>query len=446
MTQPRLSVLSRRARGGFALLMALWVAVLAVAVLVVVQAYGNRQAGAGQESLARVRAFWAARAGVEATLARLAWNTESPDLADGFRVMDDMVDVAQGDLGGATYIVSHAHLREQKDVLGPVDAHAMLHIGRTGGQQLLSIPLMTEEVVAGITDWIDEDDDVTLGGAEISQYLSNPRPYGPRNAMFRSLVEMELVNYAEQDLIRGEDWNMNFRLDPEENDRDLAWPGDNADGILDRGWAEYLTAASVDSWLSVEGEERLVLSDATASDISSRIGVTADQAEVIATHIETAQTLGEFISTPLNQFQDPETNQPINANVEPLTTDQLVKLLDETTLIDVPPGAVPGKLNLNTAEAEVLELIMDATTVTSVIAARDARAASGGWTSIVDLSEVEGFGLDVLANLYEVADVRSNVYIVPVVGKDTKTGIKVEMIATLDRSTLPVVIREFRVR
>ncbi|MCA9278943.1 MAG: general secretion pathway protein GspK [Phycisphaeraceae bacterium] len=437
---------SLRSQRGFALLMALWVAVLAVAILVVVQAYGNRQAGAGQEALAKVRAYWAARAGVEATLARLAWNTESPDLADAFRVMDDMVDVAEGDLGDATYVVSHAHLREEKDVLGPIDAHAMLNIGRTSGEQLLNIPLMTEDVIAGITDWMDDDDDVTVGGAEISQYLSNPRPYGPRNAMFRSLAEMELVNYAEQDLIRGEDWNMNFRLDPEENDRDFAWPGDNGDGVLDLGWAQYLTTASVDSWLSVEGEERLILTDASASEISSRIEVSAEQADVIAKHVESAQTLGDFIRTPLNELQDPETNQPINADVEPLTTDQLVKLLDETTLADIPAGAVPGKLNINTADEEVLELIMDSTAVSRVVAARDSRVGSGGWTSIVDVMEVDGFGRDVVANLYEIADIRSNVYIVPVVGRDKKSGIKVEMIATLDRSTLPVVIRELRVR
>ena len=50
------------------------------------------------------------------------------------------------------------------------------------------------------------------------------------------------------------------------------------------------------------------------------------------------------------------------------------------------------------------------------------------------------------AQLYDVLDVRSNVYICRSLGRDSATGIEIEIIATLDRSTLPVVIREVRVR
>jgi hypothetical protein len=41
---------------------------------------------------------------------------------------------------------------------------------------------------------------------------------------------------------------------------------------------------------------------------------------------------------------------------------------------------------------------------------------------------------------------RSNVYVVTCKGVDERTGLEVEMIATLDASSLPAVIREIRVR
>jgi hypothetical protein len=51
-----------------------------------------------------------------------------------------------------------------------------------------------------------------------------------------------------------------------------------------------------------------------------------------------------------------------------------------------------------------------------------------------------------LAQIYNVLTVRSNVYVVTCRGRDVKTGIEVEMVATIDRSTLPVKITELLTR
>ena len=53
---------------------------------------------------------------------------------------------------------------------------------------------------------------------------------------------------------------------------------------------------------------------------------------------------------------------------------------------------------------------------------------------------------DVLADLMDLIDVRSNVYRVTCRGRDTSTGAEVEIVATLDRSTIPVVIKDLIVR
>jgi len=51
-----------------------------------------------------------------------------------------------------------------------------------------------------------------------------------------------------------------------------------------------------------------------------------------------------------------------------------------------------------------------------------------------------------LANIYELLCVRSSVYVVTSRGRDARTGLEVEMMATLDRSRLPVVLTEVLVR
>lgn len=474
-----------RSNNAFAILSALWITILAAAVVAAVQVFSMEQSARGTEAIARTRALWAARAGIEATIARLAFNTEQPDLASALTVVDDMVDVARGDLGvaggqGASYEVAHAHRRDAKDVLGPFDEHSLLNVHTMGMQQLMNMPLMSEEIVAGLIDWTDSDDDVTIGGAEISQYMALPRPYEPRNAPMRSIEEMELFLFADRGTVRGEDWNGNLRLDASEADGVRSWPVDDGNGVLDRGWAGLISARSVGGGLSASGQQRLVLREGTQSasedgppvastgDLISRLKVNDAQARVIEQHAQTAQTLGDFVRTPLNRLRDPETNQPINTGVEPLTADQLVLLLDECALESLPRGSVPGKLNLNTADEEVLELIGDPgsaqaaddtnlggrtlTTSTNsdaasaIVSARAGVSGKGGFTSIVDLLSVPGFTPEAVAEWYEIADVRSNVYVVPVRGRDQRTGLEVEMIAVLERSDLPVVIKEIRVR
>ena len=161
-----------------------------------------------------------------------------------------------------------------------------------------------------------------------------------------------------------------------------------------------------------------------------------------------AQTLGQFISTPLNTVVDPATNQPFDRNARDLTRDQLATLLDETALTELPPGALPGKLNINTCDEEVLEYVPGMTfeLADAIVSERESRLGNGGFLSIVDLLDIEGMTPQVVAALYESLDTRSTVYTATSRGRDEATGVEYEMIVTFDRSTLPVSIREIRVR
>jgi hypothetical protein len=51
-----------------------------------------------------------------------------------------------------------------------------------------------------------------------------------------------------------------------------------------------------------------------------------------------------------------------------------------------------------------------------------------------------------LSRIAGILDTRSNAFIVSSRGRDAKTGIEVEIVATVDRSTLPATITEIRIQ
>lgn len=123
---------------------------------------------------------------------------------------------------------------------------------------LLWIPNMTPELADAILDWLDEDDQVREFGAERDDYLALPTPYErTTTGGLKSLDELLLVMGVTPELLYGEDANRNGRLDPNEDDGDLRPPADNADGILDRGWAAYLTVRSAERNLRSDGTDRI---------------------------------------------------------------------------------------------------------------------------------------------------------------------------------------------
>jgi len=424
-------------RRGFATILVVWVVAVSAVLLATLQAVSLRQASEGREALARVRAYWAARGGVEATIARLENDTEDPDPSDPYRVVVDMEDVAQGEVDGAEYVIRHTY--NGVEVLGPADAHAKMNIATMSSAALLLLPYMGEDMADAIVDWMDSDDDVSTYGAESSQYQQQAYPYLARNGPARTLAELELVLGVEPEYVRGDDQNLNGVRDP----------GEGTGGEFETEWSELITPASVDGGLSITGQARLDLPFADPNEVAQRLTITSQQAEaIVSVAAGPNATIGSFISTPLPTLAQQAGVQ--NANLIPdLTDEQLALLIGESTigalLDDGTPK--PGKININTAPDEVIELLpVDIGVVDALIAARNSRG-SLGFASIMEIIEESPLiSRQQLAQLYDMVDVRSNVYIARCVGRDTNTGIEVEIIATLDRSTLPVVIREVRVR
>ncbi|HYE02436.1 MAG TPA: type II secretion system protein GspK [Phycisphaerales bacterium] len=430
--------------------MVLWTIALTAVVLVATQAAAWRDAGAGRQAVAEVRARWAARAGLEAMVAALAAATLDPQSAGGLVVLDDLAEVAEGTLWMASYGVSHD--TAQGPVVGPSDAHSRPNVNLLNEEELMTLPGMTPDIAQAIMDWTDPDDDARESGAESGHYLSSRRfPYAPRNAPMRSIAELELVAGVTPQMVRGEDWNLNGLLDPEEDDGPVSWPPDDADGVLSAGWSGLLTSVSASGGLGRSGEERLDLASAEDDEIAEVAGLSLAQAQAIAAYAaQEGATMAELLRTdpaslPGQEASASPTVRGAAASPEPLTNEQLAALFDECS-IGPPAAAGPGRLNVNTCPPEVFEYLpsIDPAVADAIMFEREARRSAGGFASVIDLLEIPSMSRARLADLVELLDVTSNVYCVTSRGRDHSTGLEVELVAVVDRSSLPIVIQDLR--
>ncbi|MBX3357760.1 MAG: general secretion pathway protein GspK [Phycisphaeraceae bacterium] len=460
----------RKSRPGFATVMVLVVIGIVAILLVSLQTVAWRGAAAGREAVARTRAKWAAKAGVEAAIAAIAFDTAEPDTSNAHTVYNDLAAVSHAELFGATYSVVHWDDVSKRTVDGPADTHAKLNVATMTADALMLIPNMTEDAADAILDWIDSDDDTSPLGAEDSFYLSLAVPYLPRNAPPRTLQELELVEGVAPDLLRGEDWNLSGTLDAEENDGSPPsglFPPDNADGVLNAGWSEYLTAASsdgLDGGWAASGQPRLDLTVATSEEILSRLNsgasraasLTSDQAQAIQAYAAATPsgTLVDFLRSDLADLAQAAATATGDSGfsaararqIQPLSDDQIARLLEECAFPAVSGVPAPGKLNINTCSDEVLQCLptIDSSLADSIILERGSRQQ--GFVALTDLLEVPSMTRDRLADLFPYITVRSNVFVVVSRGRDAATGTEVVMTATIDRSSLPVVIKDLVVR
>ena len=441
---------------GFATFLVLWAVIVGAIVLVAIQVTAGRQAADGRRQVAKIRAYWAAHAGVETQIASMTFNTLQPNTNSAITLSDDLAAAATGELDQARFEIHHERPTERHD--GAADAHAKINVNTASREDFLLLPDMDESIADSILDWIDADDDAREFGAEAGQYLGLRWPYLPRNGPMRSIRELELIVGVRPEFVRGEDWNLNGTLDGNEDDGDASWPPDNADGKLDAGWSAILTASSAGGpgW-AASGQARLDLTTASDSDIQTRLGVDSAQANAIlqAAQSNTDLTLADFISTDLSQLSTGGSGTTLlsggSGGVQNLTREQLRALLDEAWVGDpnAPEDGLAvnqGKVNINTLDEEMFQYLSGVTTAQADAIILERQGRSGGFVSMADLLDVPSITTQTLATLYDLFDVRSNVYVVTSKGIDSGTGLEVEIVATLDRSRLPVEIRRQVVR
>lgn len=452
---------TRRPRGS-ATIVVLWSIAIAAVVVAATQFVTWRTAALGHATLGRVQARWAARAGIERVISTLAYHTQTPDPEDPMAVVRDLEFDWQGDVESGRWDIRH--VEEGLELKGPLDLHSRLNVNAATKVQLLLVPDMSIDTVDAILDWRDDDDEVQGIGAERSFYEGRDLEYIPRNGPLKSIAELELVAGAWPEFVRGEDWNLNDRLDPGEDDGGLSAPDDDADGVLDPGWAGYLTARSIDSPIGLSGLPRIDLRRTSTEELVEVLGVNEAQAGALMQYASQdnarlgsllAVDLGELVGAPSGGSNSRSTgrstagrNNTLNntdvAAVEPLSEDQLRAVFAECTVTDFDGmDPAPGRVNLNTAGPEVLRILFDDDPgiAESILALRQSRAE--GITSIVDLLDLRRVDPAQLAGVADLLDVTGWTFSVTSRGT-SNTGQEVEIHAVLDRSNLPVRILEYR--
>jgi type II secretory pathway component PulK len=475
---------SVRPRRGSVVVIVIWAIAIAAVLVAGTQLIAFRQATTGREAVARVQARWAARAGIEETLAVLEYHSSKPNPDDAMEIYRDLEAVADGTLTTGDWTIRHSE--DGREVPGPQDENAKANVvilDRTG---LLGLDRMSFDVADSIIDYRDEDNEVTGLGAERDYYIGRGlKP--PRNAPFRTIAELERVAGAFPEYVRGEDANLNGRLDPNEDDGSLSPPNDDADGLLDAGWSAYLTTYSTSSNLTPSGQPKLFVQRATPEELTARLGVDEAQAKALQQYAGQPNARMELLLvTDLGRLSSGNANSGrggsagggrsgrsssgmgsssgsgrnsggssrggsntggANAggatNVTPLSNDQLRAIFREATFTD-PKQVTPGKINVNTAPPDVLRRLLgiDSYMADGIVALRQSR--QGGISSIVDLLESNRITPQDLAGLASKVDVSSQVFTITSRGRSESTGLEVEITAVVDRSTIPARILEYR--
>ncbi len=138
-------------------------------------------------------------------------------------------------------------------------------------------PDLTVEIADAILDWLDTDQNPMQNGAEIDYYQGLNPAFSAKDNQLDTLSELLLVRGVTPTLLFGEDTNHNGILDPNENDGAATPPLDNADGVLQRGWSQFLTVYSRENNLRKDGTPRININQ---SDMSALYNAVSSEFDV----------------------------------------------------------------------------------------------------------------------------------------------------------------------
>lgn len=433
-------------RRGGVLPIVIWAIALLAIVVAATQIVSFRTAALGSKSLERVQSRWAARAGVERVIAMMATHTEEPDTQDALALMRGLEDIAVGETQTGSWKISH--ILDGQEYLGPMDESAKLDINSLTSGEMLALELegMSQDVIDAIVDWRDEDDEVSLMGAERDFYLNRNLSYEPRNGDVQSIAELELIAGVWPEDLRGADHRLTNSFDPTE--------------VQYAGWSEYLTAYTYSTGVQIGGEERFRLDDAEPADIAEYFGLTEEQAQEVQSfagggsnvQLESilAQSIGGNSSSGRVGLSSQRTGRSSagssssssSGSATPLSTEQYDSILSEGWIGELGERR-DGRLNVNTATQKALEVVFafDPTLAEDVIALRNSRA--GGITSLMDL--VGGrITPEYLGAVGHRLTCEGTVFSITSRGRSAVGDIETAIFVVVDRSTLPIQILEYR--
>jgi DNA uptake protein ComE-like DNA-binding protein len=237
---------------------------------------------------------------------------------------------------------------------GLVDEGSKLNLNTVSSNMLVSLmqtlPRANSDLATAILDWRD-----TNGGTVYqTYYATRPQPYQSKNGPFESIDELRLLYGGDVDTLVGEDMNRNGILDPNEIDS-------NHNGQLEPGVLEYVTVYSREPNTYSNGTARVSIRGVNAN------GPLAQLMRNVLGANKAQQALGRMglLQTGINGIGGPTSSGSISTNFASpleffratggaLTADDFAQIADMVTTLPTTNAYIEGRININTASAEVL--------------------------------------------------------------------------------------------
>jgi type II secretory pathway component PulK len=447
--------MSPNKKKGLVIIAVLWTAVLLTVMAAVLGRKSRLDMKVCMARMEAVRCKWAARAGIEKAIAVLkedATENQTDGLLDLWSNNDEDF--------------NNVPLNRCRFSVQVIDEASKLNINTATKEQLLGLPDMVEEIADAIIDWRDTDDTPSGAGVESGYYESLPYGYMARNGPFKTIRELLLVKDVTEELLYGEDTNLNGRLDYNENDGDLSPPSDDADGMLDVGWAAYLTCYPSSSSQSTSTSGQTTGGTSGQTSGSNQSGNSSGQTSGGSnqssggsgqssggsnpTSGSSGQTSGGSGRTSSGSSQTSggssqnsggSSQTSSGSNQTSGGSNQTSTSSEQTTSTSTTQTSV--KVNVNTASDIVLAALLgggdDAErTAQSIISYRE--TLTDGIQNISELSQAGGISSDVLSQIQNYLTTSSNIFTIRCTATADRNGLDGTTLyteAVVDRSSTP---------
>ncbi|MBN1554203.1 MAG: general secretion pathway protein GspK [Phycisphaerae bacterium] len=434
-------------RNAFALIAVMWVVILAGLILLGVRKATRVNLAMAFNELEAVRAHWLARAGVEQAVAMLADDdTDADDMLDFWysdKTSFRRIELLHGEFSVTAPPGPGTSMREVR--YGLVDHNGKLNINTAGREELKDFCDLAEWQINSLLDWRDKDTQAEPGGAEAAYYQSLPFPYEIRNGNFQTLGELGLVKGMESDVLDGEDANDNGLLDENENNGATSPPMDNADDKLQRGPRGLCTVYSYERNRTAAGAKRVNFNTADKDTLKETFNFTDALAEAVTRHKADRNQSPAGQARRFNQLVDlaglkgqaqPQSGGQSDQKdkINEITLKWVAEHWDELTLTD--DDRLEGRINVNTAFAEVLETLPKLTSGEVEAILRRQIGGKGPFESVGELLTDEILSEEQFKAVAEKLTVRGSVFEIRSSAVTTH-GIRREITAIVDRNTEP---------
>ncbi len=221
---------------------------------------------------------------------------------------------------------------------GLIDEGSKLNLNRAGTNTLSYLPNMNYDVAQAMVNWRNTNANPDLTYAQYG--------YSEKEAPFETVDELRLVDGVTLEVLLGEDLNRNGVLDANEKDQ-------NGNGQLDPGLMEYLTVYSREPNFHLDGSSLTNVNTARRAQLLSLFqNANVNNATALATAIDTythptPPATGQTFASLLGFYLFCQSRGG-------MTSAQFATINNDITITATNVNYVTGRVNINTACADVL--------------------------------------------------------------------------------------------